>query len=74
MKQYHHIYGGTATDLGPFSRRETQKWLKKQGINVTLPTDGRGDGKLLDLIGASREVIVYAAPRKGQFTLTVINR
>jgi hypothetical protein len=74
VKQYHHIYGGEATDLGPFSRQETQKWLVKQGINVTLPSDGRGDGKLLNIIGDRREVLIYSAPRKGQFVVTVINR
>ena len=74
MKQYPHPYGGMATDLGPFSRQETQRWLRQQGVTATLPSDGRGDGKLLDLISERREVLVYGGPRKGQFTITVVNK
>ena len=74
MRRYQHVYGGIATNLGPFSRTETQRWLRQQGIDVTLPKDCRGEGKLVDLITAGREVVVYPTRYPHRFTITVINR
>jgi len=73
VKQYHHIYGGMATDLGPYSKDEVERWLKSQGITARLPVWGRREGKLLDLVNYRREVIVYGEDN-GEYTITVINR
>ena len=73
MKRYQHPYGGMATDL-IFSRKEVTAWLARQGLPCILPKDARKEGKLLNIVGERREVLLYPTPHVNRFLITVINK
>ena len=73
MKRYQHIYGGTATVVGTYPKREVHKYLSSIGVMVPLPMSTTPE-KVVDCITHKREVLVYTTRRRGWYQIEVINR